>query len=115
MPKVIKAYTDSSFVKREVFPSLPPSIPVEFSLEFNRKGETFIAISSPKYSGIISEARNMKEAHKNALDAILTYFEVPRDCANTIKFKVVNEPEKKAKDGNNILLRRIEIKQMAHA
>lgn len=116
MPKVV-AYTGSSFVDREVFARLPRSIPIEFSLEFNKRGETFIAISSPdsKYAGIVSEARTMEEAYENVHDAILTYFEVPRACANVIKFKVVNEPIKRTKDGNNILLRRIEIKQVAHA
>ena len=115
MPKVIKAYTGSSFVGREVFSRLPDSVPIEFSLEFNDKGKTFVAISSPKYPGIISEARSMEEAYENVHDAILTYFEVPRDCANAIQFKIVNVPKRKTSDANNILLRRIEIKQMSHA
>ena len=115
MPKVI-AYTGSAFVGREVFPRLPRSISIKFSLEFNEKGKTFIAISSPEYPGILSEARTMEEAYENVHDAILTYFEVPRECANAIKFKVVEDkPVKKIKESNNILLRRIEIKQMTHA
>ncbi|MBI1813341.1 hypothetical protein HY285_04280 [Candidatus Peregrinibacteria bacterium] len=115
MRKVLKAFTGSSFVGREVFPRLPRSVSMEFRLEFNERGKTCIAISSPEYPGIISEARTMEEAYEHALDAILTYFEVPRDCANAMKFKLVQEPTKKTSDGNNILFRRIEIKQMAHA
>ena len=111
----VVVYTGSAFVIREVFSRLPSSIPIEFSLEFNDKGKTFIAISSPDYPGIISEARTMEEAYENVHDAILTYFEVPRACANAVRFKVVNDPAKKMKESNNILLRRIEIKRMAHA
>ena len=94
MPHVIKPITGSSFVHREVLSHLPRSVSVEFSLEFTEKGDTCIAISSPEYAGILSEARTMEEAYGNALDAILTFFEVPRACANAIQSKVVRAYEK---------------------
>jgi len=111
MPKVIRAYTGSSFVNREVISRLPTSISIRFSPAFNENGDLIIAISSPKYSGIVSEARTKKEAYENVHDAILTYFDVPRACAKAIKFEVVEMK----RDSPTTLLQRFAIKQLTHA
>jgi len=82
--------SSSEFVRREVIDRLPKSIIIQFLSEFDEQGNPIIFISSPEPNceGIISEARTSKEAIHNAQDAILTHFDVPRDCAELIEFEV---------------------------
>lgn len=89
MVSIIRAFTGSSFVEKEVMAKLPKTVPIKFVPELDEEGNPMIFIFSPKYEGIISQARSMDEAMKNAHDAILTHFDVPRECAKAIKFNVV--------------------------
>lgn len=119
MTGFIRAFTRSRFVENEVLKKLPKSIPIQFAPEFNEEGQLNIIISSPEYEGIVSEAKSMEEALMNAHDAILTYFDVPRDCAKLIQYKVTEENQETMQlsdcDESHILRRSFRLKQLAHA
>lgn len=120
MASLIRAFTGSTFVQKEVLSKLPLSVRIKFTPEFNENGDLIIFISSPDYPGIISEAKTMDEAFANAHDAILTYFDVPRACANAIKFDVVEKqrPSKtniSSEDSSAVLVKDFKLKQMANA
>ena len=80
--------SDSEFLNREVLPHLPKSILIEFAIGFTEEGKPVITISSPEYEGLLSEAYTEQEALDNAVDAILTYFEVPSSVADMISYDV---------------------------
>ncbi len=116
MPKRIKAFSGSHFVRKEILSRLPRTITIEFTAELDDKGEPIIAIWSPDYSGILSEARSYEEAIENAHDAILTFFEVPRRCANLIEYTVEDVPDISRKDHERIRLKKFNLnKQLANA
>ena len=78
----------SHFVNEEVIKNLPATILIEFTIGFTDEGKPVITISSPQYEGILSEAYNDQEAFENAVDAILTYFDVPHEIAKLIEYKM---------------------------
>jgi len=82
--------SDCTFVNEEVLKNLPKSITVEFIPEFDHEDNPIIFICSPDHDGLISEARTKDEAIENAQDAILTYFDVPKGCADLIEFDIVD-------------------------
>lgn len=85
---------DSKFVNEEVIKNLPATVLIEFTIGFTEEGKPVITISSPEHEGLLSEAYNEQEAFDNAVDAILTYFDVPADIAKLIEYKmeVVERP-----------------------
>ena len=78
----------SKFVNEEVIQNLPSSILIEFTIGFTDEGKPVITISSPQYEGLLSEAYDEKEAFDNAVDAILTYFDVPAEIAKLIEYRM---------------------------
>lgn len=78
----------SQFVNEEVIKNLPTTIFIEFTIGFTDEGRPVITITSPEHEGLLSEAYTEKEAFENAVDAILTYFDVPRDIARLIEYKM---------------------------
>lgn len=96
MGKRIRATSGSAFVRREIMKNLPKSIRIEFTSEFTDNGDPIIAITSPDFAGILSEARSNDEAIANVHDAILTYFNVPRQVAKLIEYVVEDVPEQEA-------------------
>lgn len=78
----------STFINQEVIKNLPPSVLIEFTIGFTEDGRSVITISSPEYEGILSEAYSDQEAFDNAVDAILTYFDVPCEIAKLIEYKM---------------------------
>lgn len=89
----IKAFSNSAFVENEVLQRLPKSIPIQFTAELDETGDPIIAISSPEFEGIVSEARTREEAIRNAHDAILTYFDVPRSLAKMVEYRIEEAPD----------------------
>ena len=84
----------SRSVQTEVLERLPQTVLFEFKAEFDDQNNPVIFITAPKYAGLISEAVTFDEAVANACDAILTYFDVPREYAKLIEYDVqeVSEP-----------------------
>lgn len=78
----------SQFVNEEVIKNLPTTIFIEFTIGFTDEGRPVITITSPEHKGLLSEAYNEQEAFDNAVDAILTYFDVPCDIARLIEYKM---------------------------
>jgi len=78
----------SQFVNEEVIKNLPQTVLIEFTIGFTDDGRSVITISSPEYDGILSEAYSEGEAYTNTVDAILTYFEIPKAIANLIEYKM---------------------------
>lgn len=78
----------SRFINEEVIKNLPATVLIEFAIGFTEEGKPVITISSPQYEGILSEAYTEQEAFDNAVDAILTYFDVPSDIAKLIEYKM---------------------------
>lgn len=116
MPKRMKAFSGSHFVRKQILSKLPRTITIEFTAELDDKGEPIIAIWSPDYSGILSEARSYEEAIENAHDAILTFFDVPRRCANLIEYTVEDIPNIPRKDQDRIRLKKFNLnEQLVHA
>ena len=80
-------FSGSRTVEREILERLPHSITIEFSLEFDDDDNPIIFINAPEFPGLVSQSSpNIKEAIDTAIDAILTYFDVPRECANLIEY-----------------------------
>ena len=109
--------SESPFVRDEVLKRLPKSITIEFISEFDHEDNPIIFICSPEHDGLISEARTNSEAIENASDAILTYFDVPRSCANLIEFDVsdVSQRSFDLDVGCSIRVREFKLKQLVHA
>ena len=78
----------SRFVNEEVVKNLPAAVLIEFTIGFTDEGRPVITITSPEYEGLLSEAYNEQEAFDNAVDAILTYFDVPCEIAKLIEYKM---------------------------
>ena|SRR3989344_3758231 len=97
--------SDSSFVRQEILAHLPKSVTMEFIPELDTEGNPIIFIHSPEHEGLLSEARNYKEAIENAQDAILTYFDVPYDCAVLVQFDVEDIAQKHISMGENESIR----------
>jgi len=87
-------FSPSRSVQTEVLERLPSTVIFEFKAEFDDQNNPVIFIAAPKYAGLISEAVTFDEAVANACDAILTYFDVPREYAKLIEYDVqeVSEP-----------------------
>lgn len=115
--RIFTGRSDSTFVKEEVLDRLPTSIKVRFTSEFDADDNPIIFISSPDYEGIISEARTYPEAIDNAQDAILTYFDVPRDCASLIEFDVIDAAQSTMdiEGQDSIRVREFKIKELSNA
>ncbi len=108
--------SDCTFVSEEVLRNFPKSITIEFIPEFDDDDNPIIFICSPDYDGLISEAKSKKEAIENAQDAILTYFDVPRECADLIEFDIedVKKPTLDI-EASSIRVREFRIKKCTHA
>ena len=87
-------FSPSRSVETEVLQRLPQTVLFEFRAEFDAQNNPVIFITAPKYDGLITEAGTFDAAVANACDAILTYFNVPRECAKLIDYEVqeVMEP-----------------------
>jgi predicted RNase H-like HicB family nuclease len=81
-------FSRSKSVETEVLRRLPATIRFEFRAEFDDNNNPVIFISAPDYSGLISEAVTFDEAIANACDAILTYFDIPREYANLVEYEL---------------------------
>jgi len=90
----MRLFSPSRSVQTEVLERLPQTVLFEFKAEFDERNNPVIFITAPKYAGLISEAVTFDEAVANACDAILTYFDVPREYAKLIEYDVqeVSEP-----------------------
>ena len=91
----------SRFVNEEVIKNLPSTILIEFTIGFTEEGRPVITISSPEHEGLLSEAYNEQEAFDNAVDAILTYFDVPSAIAKLIEYKM----EIVERRGDNVVIK----------
>lgn len=109
--------SSSSFVREEVLKRIPRSITIQFITEFDAENNPIIFICSPNYEGLISEAKTYPEAIQNAQDAILTYFDVPRDCASLIEFDIeeVQQPSFDDDGRHSILVKEFKLKEFANA
>lgn len=84
----IQLFSRSRSVEAEVLQRLPSDITFEFRAEFDEENNPIIFAFAPKYEGLITEGLNFQEAVQNACDAILTYFNVPRDYAKLIEYQM---------------------------
>ena len=107
----------STFVTEEVLKNLPKTVTIKFASEFDKDDETVIFICSPDHEGLISSARTNKEAISNAQDAILTYFDIPRECAQLIEFEVTNISQSSLdlEGQDSIRIREFKVKELTHA
>lgn len=105
---LMRFFSSSRAVEREVVERLPETVLFEFRAEFDDHNNPVIFITAPKYPGLITEAATFKEAVDNACDAILTYFDVPRACASLIDYEVqeVSEPKTPSEGLRTIILHR---------
>ena|SRR3990167_788113 len=91
---IARLTSGSSTAEKEVLNRLPQSIKVEFLTEFDDDNNPIIFIKAPDYPGLVSQSLpDFKEAVDAALDAILTYFDVPRQCAKVIEYDICEAPE----------------------
>lgn len=99
-------FSPSRSVETEVVKRLPKTVLFEFRAEFDEQNNPVIFITAPKYDGLISEAVTFDEAVANACDAILTYFNVPREYAKLIEYEVqeVSEPNSDSEGLRTIVL-----------
>ena len=88
----MKPRSASANVTDQIIANLPHDITVYFEPDLDEEGNPGIFIHAPKYQGLISEADTFDEAIYMAGDAILTYFDVPKDCARLIDFEIVDKP-----------------------
>lgn len=93
---LMRFFSPSRSVETEVLERLPQTVLFEFRAEFDSQNNPVIFITAPNYDGLISEALTYTEAVKNACDAILTYFNVPREYANLIEYEVQEISESSA-------------------
>ncbi|MBT3293286.1 hypothetical protein HN512_02870 [Candidatus Peregrinibacteria bacterium] len=109
--------SDSSFVREEILKRLPSSITIQFISEFDDNGDPIIFICSPDHEGLISEARTHALAIKNAEDAILTYFDVPKDCAALIEFNIeeVKQTRISLGDSGSVIVQEFKVKEPSYA
>lgn len=92
----VQLFSPSRSVEAEVLQRLPSDITFEFRAEFDEKNNPIIFAFAPKYDGLITEGLNFQEVVHNACDAILTYFNVPREYANLIEYQIKEGvPQKK--------------------
>lgn len=109
--------SECNFVRKEVLSNLPKSIIIEFIPEFDENGDPIIFIHSPEHENLISEARTNDEAIENAQDAILTYFDIPRECAVLIDFDIEDASQPKISFDNHESIRicNFKVKELANA
>lgn len=112
-----KGKSDSTFVREEVLKRLPKSITIEFITEFDSDNNPIISICSPTNEGLISEARTFPEAIENAQDAILTYFDVPREVACLIDFDIEEVEQQQLADESrhSILIKEFKLRELTNA
>lgn len=105
---LMRFFSPSRSVETEVLQRLPQTVLFEFRAEFDDENNPVIFITAPKYSGLISEAMTFDEAVANACDAILTYFNVPREYAKLIDYEVkeILEPSSDSEGLRTIVLNR---------
>lgn len=82
----VQLFSSSRSVETEVLQRLPSDITFEIRAEFDEKNNPIIFAFAPKYDGLITEGLNFQEVIHNACDAILTYFNVPREYANLVEY-----------------------------
>lgn len=82
----MRLFSPSRSVETEVLNRLPQTVLFEFRVEFDGQNNPVIFITAPEYTGLISEAVTFDEAVANSCDAILTYFNVPREYAKLIEY-----------------------------
>jgi predicted RNase H-like HicB family nuclease len=109
--------SQSAFVREEVLKNLPRSIVIKFLSEFDDKGDPVIFICSPEHTGLISEARTNEEAIEKAQDAILTFFDVPRECAKLIEFDIeeVSQTSMATGDSASVIIQQFKVRELSHA
>lgn len=78
----------------------------ELRAEFDDQNNPVIFITAPEYDGLISEAMTFREAVDNACDAILTYFNVPHECAKLIEYEVEEISDPSTEGLRTIILHR---------
>jgi predicted RNase H-like HicB family nuclease len=98
----IQLFSPSRSVEVEVLQRLPSDITFEFHAEFDSKNNIIIFASSAKYPGLITEGSSFDEVVRNACDAILTYFNVPREYANLIEYQVQKSQSSKEMEDSGI-------------
>jgi hypothetical protein len=96
---LMRLFSPSRSVENEVLKRLPQTVLFEFRAEFDDRNNPVIFIMAPKYEGLISEAGTFEQAVANACDAILTYFNVPREYAKLIEYEVQEVTEPASADG----------------
>jgi len=110
----IQLFSPSRSVEVEVLQRLPSDITFQFHAEFDEKNNPMIFATAPKYEGLITEGHTFQEVVHNACDAILTYFNVPREYANLVEYRIKEcSPQEKAlsEDGEHGLKEVILYKQ----
>ena len=84
---IAKLFSGSRSVENEVLKRLPNNIKFELRAEFDSDKNLVIFASAPEHEGLFTEGKNFEEAVSNCCDAILTYYDVPREYANLIEYE----------------------------
>ena len=109
--------SDSTFVREEVLKNLPEKVTIKFASEFDENDNPIIFICAPEHEGLISSAKTNDEALANAQDAILTYFDVPRECAQLVEFEIteISQNSLDLEGQDSIRIREFKLKEPTHA
>ncbi|OGJ75754.1 hypothetical protein A2384_02145 [Candidatus Peribacteria bacterium RIFOXYB1_FULL_54_35] len=90
---VAKLFSGSKSVENEVLRRLPEKIKFEFRAEFDNDNQLVIFAAAPEHEGLFSEGKDFDETINNCCDAVLTYFDVPREYAKLVEYECVGEDQ----------------------
>ncbi|MCK5016733.1 MAG: hypothetical protein KAS32_06615 [Candidatus Peribacteraceae bacterium] len=83
---IAKLFSGSRSVEDEVLKELPDNVKFELRAEFDDDSNLVIYAFAPKHEGLFTEGKNFDETISNCCDAVLTYFDVPKEYANLIEY-----------------------------
>src|SRR3989338_2129882 len=92
---LVQLFSRSKSVETEVLKRLPPDISFEFRADFDDQNNPVIFVCAPNYEVLITEGATFQEAVVNACDAILTYFNVPREYANHVEYRIKKKEDQR--------------------